>query len=172
MTIPGKVLIAILSALIVSYVTTLVIPGTQWTPLLAASGIAALLAVLLSHKPLSAPAAIAEVDPAQNAGAAAKPKASRKQSDSSRQRDQRPDTRQRSEKRRDSSGPRESGTVKWFNGSKGFGFIIRENGEEIFVHYRSIRGEGRRSLQDGQAVTFAVEHTDKGPQAEDVEGLE
>jgi CspA family cold shock protein len=65
-------------------------------------------------------------------------------------------------------GARERGTVKWFNVSKGFGFIIRENGEEIFVHFRSIRGEGRRSLRDGQKVSFFVAQSEKGPQAEDV----
>ena len=65
---------------------------------------------------------------------------------------------------------REMGTVKWFNVSKGFGFIVREDGEEIFVHFRSIRGEGRRSLRDGQSVSFVVTQSDKGPQAEDVEG--
>lgn len=69
-----------------------------------------------------------------------------------------------------SDGSRETGTVKWFNVSKGFGFIIRENGEEIFVHFRSIRGEGRRSLRDGQTVSFVVAQSDKGPQAEDVVG--
>lgn len=67
-------------------------------------------------------------------------------------------------------GDREQGTVKWFNVSKGFGFIIREDGEEIFVHFRSIRGEGRRSLRDGQRVSFVVAQSDKGPQAEDVVG--
>lgn len=65
---------------------------------------------------------------------------------------------------------RERGTVKWFNVSKGFGFIVRENGEEIFVHFRSIRGEGRRGLRDGQSVSFVVAQSDKGPQAEDVAG--
>ena len=65
-------------------------------------------------------------------------------------------------------GDREHGKVKWFNVSKGFGFIIREDGEEIFVHFRSIRGSGRRSLRDGQAVSFVVADSDKGPQAEDV----
>jgi CspA family cold shock protein len=68
-------------------------------------------------------------------------------------------------------GPREEGEVKWFNVSKGFGFIVRGDGEEIFVHFRSIRGEGRRSLRDGQRVSFVVAESDKGPQAEDVEGL-
>ena len=64
--------------------------------------------------------------------------------------------------------------MKWFNRNKGFGFIIRESGEEIFVHQRSIRpvGEGdnrrRPSLRDGQAVTFQVAERDKGIQAEDV----
>ncbi|MCB1688752.1 MAG: cold shock domain-containing protein [Halioglobus sp.] len=65
---------------------------------------------------------------------------------------------------------REYGTVKWFNTSKGFGFIVKEDGEEIFVHFRSIRGDGRRSLRDGQSVSFIVAESDKGPQAEDVLG--
>ena len=70
------------------------------------------------------------------------------------------------------SGPREEGNVKWFNVSKGFGFITLDNDEEIFVHFRSIRGEGRRSLRDGQRVSFVVAESDKGPQAEDVEALD
>jgi cold shock protein len=69
------------------------------------------------------------------------------------------------------SADREHGTVKWFNVSKGFGFIVREDGEEIFVHFRSIRGEGRRGLKDGQDVSFIVRDSDKGPQAEEVEPL-
>jgi CspA family cold shock protein len=69
-------------------------------------------------------------------------------------------------------GVREHGLVKWFNVSKGFGFITKDDGEEIFVHFRSIRGGGRRGLRDGQQVTFVVADSDKGPQAEDVEGLD
>ncbi len=69
------------------------------------------------------------------------------------------------------TGPREEGQVKWFNVSKGFGFITKDDGEEIFVHFRSIRGEGRRSLRDGQRVSFVVAQSDKGPQAEDVEAI-
>lgn len=65
---------------------------------------------------------------------------------------------------------RDHGTVKWFNVSKGFGFIVKDDGEEIFVHFRSIRGDGRRSLRDGQSVSFTVAESDKGPQAEDVMG--
>lgn len=68
-------------------------------------------------------------------------------------------------------GPREEGEVKWFNVSKGFGFITKDDGEEIFVHFRSIIGEGRRGLKDGQRVSFVEANTDKGPQAEDVEPL-
>lgn len=78
---------------------------------------------------------------------------------------------------------REEGEVKWFNVSKGFGFIRRQNGEEIFVHFRSIRdtaensaGNGRRrgsgerrALRDGQRVSFIVVDSEKGPQAEEVE---
>lgn len=71
-----------------------------------------------------------------------------------------------------SSPGREHGQVKWFNVSKGFGFITKDDGEEIFVHFRSIRGSGRRGLRDGQNVSFVVAQSDKGPQAEDVEGLE
>ena len=63
---------------------------------------------------------------------------------------------------------RESGNVKWFNANKGFGFITRDSGEDIFVHFRSIRGEGRRVLRDGQRVEFAVVESKKGLQAEDV----
>jgi len=63
---------------------------------------------------------------------------------------------------------REHGTVKWFNAAKGFGFITRENGEDIFVHFRSIQGKGHRSLGEGQAVYFDVTEGDKGLQAVDV----
>lgn len=63
---------------------------------------------------------------------------------------------------------RETGTVKWFNTSKGFGFISRDNGEDIFVHFRAIRGEGHRILIEGQRVEFSVIQRDKGLQAEDV----
>jgi cold shock protein len=66
---------------------------------------------------------------------------------------------------------RELGTVKWFNVSKGFGFVTRENGEDVFVHFRSIRGRGHRSLQEGQAVKFGVVESAKGLQAEDVSVL-
>ena len=66
---------------------------------------------------------------------------------------------------------REEGEVKWFNISKGFGFITRDAGEDIFVHYRSIRGEGHRSLSEGQRVEYEVVDGDKGLQAEDVVAL-
>ena len=64
---------------------------------------------------------------------------------------------------------RESGKVKWFNANKGFGFITRGNGEDVFVHFRSIRGKGHRVLRDGQRVDFFVSDGEKGLQAEDVE---
>lgn len=63
---------------------------------------------------------------------------------------------------------RERGTVKWFNTSKGFGFISRDTGDDIFVHFRAIRGEGHRVLMEGQRVEFSVIQRDKGLQAEDV----
>ncbi len=67
---------------------------------------------------------------------------------------------------------REQGTVKWFNVNKGFGFITQENGDDIFVHYRSIRGHGRKKLLDGQSVTYTVIDSDRGFQADDVEVLD
>ena len=63
---------------------------------------------------------------------------------------------------------RETGTVKWFNTSKGFGFISRDSGDDIFVHFRAIRGEGHRVLVEGQRVEFTVMDREKGLQAEDV----
>ena len=63
---------------------------------------------------------------------------------------------------------REKGTVKWFNESKGYGFIQRDEGEDIFVHYTGISGVGWRTLAEGQRVEFMVEEGEKGLQAKDV----
>jgi CspA family cold shock protein len=60
------------------------------------------------------------------------------------------------------------GTVKWFNGSKGYGFIEREGGADVFVHYSAIEGAGYRNLEEGQRVEFTVEQGAKGPQASNV----
>ncbi|MCT2344608.1 cold-shock protein [Niallia taxi] len=62
----------------------------------------------------------------------------------------------------------EKGNVKWFNGEKGFGFIEREGGEDVFVHFSAIQGEGYKTLEEGQAVTFDVEQGQRGPQASNV----
>ena len=63
---------------------------------------------------------------------------------------------------------RETGTVKWFNNGKGYGFIVRDEGEDVFVHYSSIQGTGFRSLEEGQRVEFTVGEGTKGLQAQDV----
>ena len=63
----------------------------------------------------------------------------------------------------------EHGTVKWFNAEKGFGFIQQENGNDVFVHFSAIQGDGFKTLEEGQAVTFDVESTDRGPQAANVQ---
>lgn len=62
----------------------------------------------------------------------------------------------------------EKGTVKWFNNAKGYGFIKRESGEDLFVHFKSISGEGYKSLKEGDAVQFEVEQGAKGLQAVNV----
>lgn len=67
---------------------------------------------------------------------------------------------------------RVQGTVKWFNASKGYGFIARENGEEdIFVHYSAIQSDGYRTLNEGQRVEFTIEQSPKGLQASNVVAL-
>ncbi len=63
----------------------------------------------------------------------------------------------------------ETGRVKWFNAEKGFGFIEVENGEDVFVHFSAILGEGFKTLEEGQEVQFDVEDGDRGPQATNVE---
>jgi len=60
------------------------------------------------------------------------------------------------------------GTVKWFNGSKGFGFIERSEGADVFVHFSAIVGDGFRNLEEGQRVEFNIVEGQKGPQAENV----
>ena len=62
----------------------------------------------------------------------------------------------------------EQGTVKWFNAEKGYGFITREDGSDVFVHFSAIQGEGYKSLEEGQHVTFDVEEGQRGPQATNV----
>jgi len=65
----------------------------------------------------------------------------------------------------------ETGTVKWFNDAKGYGFISRQNGEDVFVHFSAIQANGFRSLQEGQQVQFDVVKGPKGWQAENVKGV-
>lgn len=69
-------------------------------------------------------------------------------------------------------GEREKGKVKWFNNTKGFGFIEREGAQDIFVHYSAIKSEGYRTLKEGQLVEFSIGQGTKGPQAEDVVPVE
>ena len=64
---------------------------------------------------------------------------------------------------------REIGTVKWFNSEKGYGFIAREQGGDVFVHYSEIKMSGYRTLEEGQRVSFTVTEGRKGPQAQEVE---
>jgi CspA family cold shock protein len=66
---------------------------------------------------------------------------------------------------------REQGKVKWFNASKGYGFIQRQTGEDVFVHYSAIQAEGYRTLNEGQTVEFEVRQGPKGLQAENVTSL-
>jgi len=65
-----------------------------------------------------------------------------------------------------------TGTVKWFNSSKGFGFISREGGDDVFVHFQAIVSDGYRSLQEGQKVEFTVTQGQKGPQAQEVKVID
>jgi len=67
---------------------------------------------------------------------------------------------------------RETGTVKWFNESKGYGFIARESGDDVFVHFSAIQGEGFRTLEENQRVEFSVEEDPKGLRAANVQVLD
>jgi cold shock protein len=76
-----------------------------------------------------------------------------------------------SKRKRNKSITMETGTVKWFNDAKGYGFISRQNGEDVFVHFSAIQANGFRSLQEGQQVQFDVVKGPKGWQAENVKGV-
>lgn len=65
----------------------------------------------------------------------------------------------------------EQGTVKWFNADKGFGFLSRESGDDVFVHFSAIQGDGFKALEEGQAVSFEVENGNRGLQAANVTKL-
>jgi len=65
----------------------------------------------------------------------------------------------------------EKGTVKWFNGEKGYGFITRESGEDVFAHFSAIQGDGFKTLEEGQEVTFEITDGARGPQASNVEKI-
>jgi len=149
MSLIVKLIISLVIAAIASTLTTLLQGGSiPDLALLAAFAIATVATALIVAGPGSSPAPAATPESARPG--ANKPARATAAPDSA----------------------REQGQVKWFNVSKGFGFITKDDGEEIFVHFRSIRGEGRRSLRDGQRVSFVVAQSDKGPQAEDVEGVD
>jgi len=182
MSISGKLVIAIAIAILASTATTVIQGGTlPDLPLILAFVLATCASVLATHRPLASQATVDAVvapgtaketrDGLDNKGERERDK---RRADK-RRADQRPADKRRTDKRpekRKRNGKREAGQVKWFNASKGFGFITLESGDEVFVHFRSIRGEGRRSLRDGQRVALEVAQTEKGPQAEDVETLD
>ncbi len=69
------------------------------------------------------------------------------------------------------TGSEQQGSIKWFNGTKGFGFVTGDDGTEVFVHFRNVEGLGKRSIKPGQRVSYSVVASDKGPQAENVKAL-
>jgi CspA family cold shock protein len=166
MSITGKLVIAIAIAILVSALSAVLQGAPAFEPgRLLAFLIATCAAVLATHRPLASSATVEAV--AAPAGRGERP--TKKREDRSAASG---DSKKTKPKRVTPRGERKQGAVKWFNASKGFGFITLDNGDEVFVHFRSIRGEGRRSLNDGQRVAFDVADSDKGPQAEDVETLD
>lgn len=186
MSIPGKVLIAVLVAFAVAGIAAALDPGYTLAAAFPIAAAAAVLSVVLSHRALRLPTtrsagAPRRDRPAESGAQAGKRQAGRqdaggegraggkaaKKAPARRAAPGRP--REIGQARTSGLENIEQGQVKWFDGTKGFGFIIRANGEEIFVHHRSLVGRGRRSLKDGAAVRYRVVNTEKGPQAEDVE---
>jgi CspA family cold shock protein len=163
MSIPGKLVIAIAIGLVAAVIAALLTGSGAFDPVLASLFVAATAGTALAtHRPLAAPA-----------GAAPARAPERQQQPKDAPRREKPAAKKKSAPAATvPQGPREEATVKWFNAAKGFGFLTLDDGREIFVHFRSIRGEGRRSLNDGQRVSFVVADTEKGPQAEDVEPLD
>ena len=156
----GKLITSLVVAAVASTLTALIREGTFLDPiLLVAFSVATIVTALLVAPPARLTADKRSAAPAASTPAGSTPTASRSAAP--------PERRDMGE-----GAPREQGTVKWFNVSKGFGFIVKDDGEEIFVHFRSIRGEGRQRLRDGQRVSFVVASSSKGPQAEDVEPLD
>lgn len=190
MSIPGKVLIAVLVALAVAGIAAALDPGYTLTRALPIAAAAAVLSVVLSHRAPRMPAAWSagasvQGQPGESGAKAGttgagrhadrhagrgEGKAAKKAAAASKRAAPRPARRAETEQAHNTGREgTEQGRIKWFDGAKGFGFIIRANGEEIFVHHRSVLGRGRHSLKDGAAVRYRVVNTDKGPQAEDVE---
>lgn len=190
MSIPGKVLIAVLVAFAVAGIAAALDPGYTLTRALPIAAAAALLSVVLSHRALRMPAALSagasgQSQPGESGAKAGttgagrhadrhagrgEGKAAKKAAAAAKRSAPRPARRAETEQTQNTGREGiEQGQIKWFDGAKGFGFIIRANGEEIFVHHRSVLGKGRRGLKDGAAVRYRVVNTDKGPQAEDVE---
>jgi CspA family cold shock protein len=140
----------------------------------SAQGIAAyVLSVILFGLAGFCTVALAAKPPSKmNEGTSAAPKRSQAKPAA---RQSKPRPQQDSEEQgHDDTGPEgnEEGQVKWFNVKKGFGFIVRDSGDEIFVHFRAIRGQGRRVLRQGQMVRFDVVEADKGLQADNVSILD
>lgn len=73
--------------------------------------------------------------------------------------------------KRKAGGKQQTGSIKWFNATKGFGFIVGDDGAEVFVHYRNVEGLSKRNIKQGQKVSYVVRQSDRGPQAEDVQPL-
>jgi CspA family cold shock protein len=168
MSIPGKLVIAIAIGLVAAVIAALLTGSGAFDPVLAVLFVAATAGTALAtHRPLAAPAGTAHV------GSAPSRAPERQQQPKDAPRREKPAAKKKSAPAATvPQGPREEATVKWFNAAKGFGFLTLDDGREIFVHFRSIRGDGRRSLNDGQRVSFVVADTEKGPQAEDVEPLD
>lgn len=192
MSIPGKVLIAVLVAFAVAGIAAALDPGYTLATAFPIAAAAAVLSAVLSHRALRLPttrsAGASRKDRPAESGAKAGKRHAGRQGAGGGGRPEGKAAKKAAARRAAPGRPREigqageveeartsglenieQGQVKWFDGTKGFGFIIRANGEEIFVHHRSLVGRGRRSLKDGAAVRYRVVNTEKGPQAEDVE---
>ena len=169
MSLLKKFLISIVTGLIGYEITKMTLGGGFTVPTTTPEISLLLIFIATAFFTIVASAAVDAVPSNNSAPTRAAPRQGKKPAESSSRNKSSSSTSSGSSRASTGGGPREEGTVKWFNVRKGYGFITRDQGEDVFVHFRNIEGTGRKAIAEGQRVSFVVTSGDKGPQADQVE---